>query len=98
MKYLREAEWVELFVAAFLIGGSFHLVLAWLGVVTAFLNPGLFHTSSGGVQHAMTSPASALGVLLGLMLVLAVIHLVVAATGALAWMGVRRLIVRPAAR
>ena len=98
MKFLKEAEWVELFVATFLVGGGFHLVLAALGVLTALLNPGSFHTGPAGAQHSVASPVGALGVLFGLLLVVAAIHLVVSATGALVWMGVRRLVFRRAVR
>ena len=87
---LKTIKFIDLFGLTFVVGGAFHLALALVGVVIAFLNPALFY--SGGAQHVVArSPVEALGVVAMLAIFAVVFNLTVASGGAAAFIGFRTL-------
>lgn len=90
MKLLRSAGFGDLFLITFLVAASFQIVMSLLGVVLAFVSPGLFNMN--GVPA--TSPGSALGVIVFLLVFGLVMNAGMSALGALIVLGWRRLLPR----
>jgi nitric oxide reductase large subunit len=85
---IRIAPFGTLFGVSFVVGAVFHLTMAILGVVLAFLTPGLFQANG----QAVTSPLQAVGVVLFLAIIGLAANTLVAGAGSLIWIGLRKLL------
>ncbi|MBU4239235.1 MAG: hypothetical protein KKD26_08275, partial [Alphaproteobacteria bacterium] len=92
MDYLKRAPFGGLFLVTFTVAATFQVLMALLGLLLAFLSPGLFFMNGAPA----TSPVQAVGVLLFLLVVGLVINAGISAIGALLWMGVRIALPKPA--
>ncbi|MBB4797203.1 ABC-type siderophore export system fused ATPase/permease subunit [Brevundimonas bullata] len=92
MHYLKTASFGGLFTVAFGVAAAFQITFSILGVVLAFLAPGLFYMNGA----AATSAMGAIGVLIFLLVVGLCVNAAMSALGALAVMSVRRFL--PAAK
>ena len=85
MDYLKRAPFGGLFLVTFTVAATFQVLMALLGLLLAFLSPGMFFMNGAPA----TSPVQAVGVLLFLLVVGLVVNAGISAIGALLWMGVR---------
>lgn len=92
MDYLKRAPFGGLFLVTFTVAATFQVLMALLGLLLAFLSPGLFFMNGAPA----TSPVQAVGVLLFLLVVGLVINAGISAIGGLLWMGVRIALPKPA--
>ena len=88
MNFLKSASFGGLFTVTFTVAATFQVAFSLLGLLLAFLSPGLFQMN--GV--AATSPVQAIGTLLFLLVFALVMNAAISALGALIWLWVRRLI------
>ena len=92
MDYLKRAPFGGLFLVTFTVAATFQVLMALLGLLLAFLSPGLFFMNGAPA----TSPVQAVGVLLFLLVVGLVVNAGISAIGALLWMCVRIALPKPA--
>lgn len=92
MHYLKTASFGGLFTVTFGVAAAFQIAFSVLGLLLAFLSPGLFHMNGA----AATSPMAAVGVLIFLLVVGLCMNAAMSALGSLTVMAVRRFL--PAAK
>lgn len=85
MDYLKRAPFGGLFVVTFTVAATFQVLMSVLGLLLAFLSPGLFFMNGAPA----TSPVQAVGTLLFLLVVGLVVNAGMSALGSLLLMGVR---------
>lgn len=88
MDYLKNANFAGLFIVTFVVAATFQLAMTTLGLLLAFLSPGLFQMN--GVPA--TSPVQAIGTLVFLLVFGLVINAGMSAIGALIWMLIRQVL------
>lgn len=88
MHYLKTASFGGLFTVTFGVAAAFQIAFSILGVLLAFLSPGLFHMNGAPA----TSALGAIGVLIFLLVFGLFINAAMSALGALVVMGVRHFL------
>lgn len=88
MHYLKTASFGGLFTVTFGVAAAFQIAFSILGVLLAFLSPGLFHMNGAPA----TSALGAIGVLIFLLVFGLCINAAISALGALVVMGVRHFL------
>lgn len=93
MNYLKTASFGGLFTVTFAVAAASQVMLSILGILFAFLAPGMFQMNGA----AATSPVQAIGALLFLLVFGLFMNAGISAIGALIWLGLRRAFGKPAA-
>ena len=88
MNYLKTASFGGLFTAAFGVAAAFQIAFSCLGVILAFLAPGLFFMNGAPATSAM----GAIGVLIFLLVVGLCVNAAMSALGALVVIAVRKFL------